>query len=168
MRPFRWSLVGVLALGLAPRPGYAFGASGVVDKARKAIARGDVDPARDLAPLVAALRTSRGDGLDTLIDGVEELGGYDGWSPARVKVYLQAEAAPALIEVAGGKAGWSTRGDALMALRDLNASDEMLDRAIAVAMADTSKESRYIRSRGELLRSWKESRSQPSAGAAPT
>lgn len=142
------------------------GASGVVQKARAAIERGDVDPARDLAPLVKALGTTGGDGLDTLIRGIEELGGYDSASPAAVKAYLQKEAAPALIAVAGGKASWSTRGDALMALRALNAPDDVLDRAIAVAEADTSKESGYIRSRGRLLADWKRSRPQPAKSTA--
>jgi hypothetical protein len=153
-----------VAVGLASTSLEA-GASGVVQRARAAIERGDVDPVRDLAPLVKALGTTGGDGLDTLIRGIEELGGYDSASPAAVKAYLQKEAAPALIAVAGGKASWSTRGDALMALRSLNAPDDVLDRAIAVAEADTSKESGYIRSRGRLLADWKRSRPQP---AMPT
>ncbi|HET9315187.1 MAG TPA: ankyrin repeat domain-containing protein [Vicinamibacteria bacterium] len=142
----------------------AASASSLVEKAKAAVERGDVEPGRDLAPLVAALRTARGGGLDTLIDGIEELGAYDGPSPAGVKAYLQQEAPPALIEVARGKADWTIRGDALMALRSLNASDEHLDRAAAVAAADTTKEAGYIRSRGELLLDWKRSRPQPAAG----
>ena len=153
----------VLAMAVVPSA-HAASASSLVEKAKAAVERGDVDPARDLAPLVAALRTARGDSLDTLIDGIEELGAYDGPSPASVKAYLQQEAPPALIEVARGKASWTTRGDALMALRSLNASDEHLERAAAVAAADTTKEADYIRSRGELLLGWKRSRPQPSAG----
>src|SRR5262245_15140780 len=122
-----------------PPCAHAASASSLVSKARAAVERGDVDPARDLAPLVAALRTSRGGSLDTLIDGIEELGAYDGPSPASVKAYLQQEAPPALIEVARGKADWTIRGDALMALRSLNASDELLDRAAAVAAGDTTR-----------------------------
>jgi hypothetical protein len=149
----------VLSLAAAG-PAHA-GAGGLIEKARAAIERGAVDPARDLAPLLAALRTAKGDGRKDLISAIEDLGGYDGSSPAAVKSFLQREAPPVLIEIAQGKADWTVRGDALMALRSLNASDEFLDRAIAMAQADTSKEAGYIRSRGELLASWKQSRPQP-------
>ena len=115
----------------------AAGAGGLIEKARAAIARGDVDPARDLGPLVAALRTARGGGREALISAIEDIGQYDGPSPAAVKTYLQREAPPVLIEIAQSKADWTVRGDALMVLRSLNASDEFLDRAYAVAAADT-------------------------------
>lgn len=162
----RWTaaLLSLVVVTAVAPSAHAASASSLVQKAKAAVERGDVDPARDLAPLVAALRTARGGGLDTLIDGIEELGAYDGPSPASVKAYLQQEAPPALIEVARGKADWTIRGDALMALRSLNASDELLDRAAAVAAADTTKEARYIQSRGELLLDWKRSRPQPAAG----
>ena len=143
----------------------AASAGSAIAKARAAIERGDVDPARDLAPLVATLRTARGGGREELISAIEKLGRYDGDSPAAVKSYLQREAPPVLIEIAQGKADWTVRGDALMALRSLNASDEFLDRAFAVAQADTSKEAGFIRSRGSLLQDWKRSRPQPPVGA---
>ena len=127
----------------------AAGAGGLIEKARAAIARGDVDPARDLGPLVAALRTARGGGREALISAIEDIGQYDGPSPAAVKTYLQREAPPVLIEIAQSKADWTVRGDALMVLRSLNASDEFLDRAYAVAAADSSKEAKFIRSRGD-------------------
>jgi uncharacterized protein len=155
----------VLFLGLLS-PAYAASAGSVIEKARAAIERGDVDPARDLAPLVATLRTARGGGREALIDAIEELGQYDGPSPAIVKSYLQREAPPVLIEIAQGKADWTVRGDALMALRSLNASDEFLDRASAVAQADATKEAGFIRSRGQLLQSWKQSRPQPAVSDA--
>lgn len=154
----------IVAVFAPAEPARAASASSLVERAKAAIERGDVDPARDLAPLVAALRTARGGGLDTLIDGIEELGRYDGSSPASVKGYLQQQAPPGLIQVAQGQASWTIRGDALMALRSLNAADDFLDRAAAVAAADTSKEAGYIRSRGELLLSWKQSRPQPATG----
>lgn len=135
-------------------------------RAEAAIERGDVDPARDLAPLVAALGGATGDRATDLISAVEKLGQYDGTSPSEVKAYLQREAAPALLAIGEGKGNWVVRSDALMALRTLNASDEMLDRAIAIAEADTSKEAPFFRSRAELLRSWKASRPQPPVAQA--
>src|SRR6186997_2091278 len=51
----------ILSLGLT-RPAHPASAASVIAKARAAIERGDVDPARDLAQLVATLRTARGGG----------------------------------------------------------------------------------------------------------
>jgi hypothetical protein len=156
----------IVVLAAAGRPAAAASATSLLERAQAAIARGDVDPARDLAPLVAELRTAGGGKRETLISGIAELGRYDGPSPAAVKAYLQREAPPALIAIARGKASWTVRGDAIMALRTLNASDEFFDEAIAVAQADTSKEAGFIRSRGELLQGWKRSRPQPPVSAA--
>jgi len=158
--------VACLIASLVPAGRAAASTGGLIEKARAAIERGDVDVARDVAPLVAALRTARGGGREALISAIEKFGQYDGPSPAAVKSYLQREAPPVLIEIAQSKADWTVRGDALMALRSLNASDEFLDRAQTVAAADTSKEARFIRSRGELLMDWKRSRPQPAATEA--
>lgn len=160
------SVVCVVLFLASARAAQAASAGSVIRNAHAAIERGDVDPARDLAPLVATLRTARGGGREALIDAIEKLGQYDGPSPAVVKSYLQREAPPVLIEIAQSKADWTVRGDALMALRSLNASDEFLDRASAVADADTSKEAGFIRSRGQLLQSWKRSRPQPAVSDA--
>lgn len=133
----------------------------LVQRAEAAIARGDVDAASDLAPLVEALRGAKEEEAAHLIAAVEKLGQYDGLSPAAVKAYLRQEAPAALLALAGRQGEWMVRADALMALRTLNAPDETLDRAIALAEADTSKEAPFFRSRARLLREWKASRPQP-------
>jgi hypothetical protein len=138
----------------------------LVQRAEAAIARGDLDPARDLAPLVEALRGASGDDARALVLAVEKLGQHDGLSPAAVKAWLQQEAAPALLEIAGRKGGWMLRADALMALRTLNASDEALDRAIALAEGDTSEEAPFFRSRAQLLREWQAARPRPPVASA--
>lgn len=139
----------------------------LVRRAEAAIERGDVDPSRDLAPLVKALGDATGDRAKDLIAAVEKLGQHDGPSPDPVKAYLRQEAAPALLAIAEGKGSWMVRADALMALRTLNAPDEALDRAIAIAEADTSKDAAFLRTRATLLREWKAARPQAPAAVAP-
>jgi hypothetical protein len=166
LRRFVGALVSVAAC-LCALEARAEGVDSMLRRAQAAIERGEVDPARDLGPLVRALRGAKGDRARDLISAVEKLGDYDGTSPAAVKAYLQREAGAALLEIAQGKAGWTVRSDALMALRTLNVPDDLLDRAIAIAAADTSKEASFFRSRAELLQSWKTSRPQAPAAAGP-
>ena len=157
-RGFR-SCLGVLSLVLASATCLEAGASGLVEKAREKVEAGTVVPETDLAPLVAALmKTGSNGAASTLISGIAELGRHDGNSPAAVKDYLRREAPAALLRIARGKLGWSERGDALMALRDLDADDAVMREAIEIARADRSKESGYIHSRGEMLEDWMASR----------
>lgn len=135
------------------------GASGLVEKAREKVEAGTVVPEKDLAPLVAELQSTGSNGAaSTLISGIAELGRHDGNSPAAVKAYLRQQAPPALLRVARGKFGWSERGDALMALRALDADEAVMREAIEIARADRSKERDYIHSRGALLEDWLGSR----------
>lgn len=137
------------------------GAESLVRKAREKVDAGTVVPETDLAPLVAALQRTGSNGeASTLIDGIAALGRAGGNSPAAVKAYLKKAAPPALLRVARGKFGWVERGDALMALRDLDADEAAMREAIEIARADRSKERAYIHSRGELLESWLASRAR--------
>lgn len=138
----------------------------LIAHAKAVVQAGTADPARDLGPLIERLAvTSDEDEQDDLIDAIEELGEYDGTTPASVKAYLREAAPPALLAVARGKAPWQVRCDALMALRDLNVADSVLDEAIAVANADTGDNARAVKFRGSLLADWKDSRAR--TGASP-
>ena len=151
----------VVLLFLAGVHGLEAGANGLVKKAREKVDSGSVVPETDLAPLVAALeRTKSDDDASTLISGIAQIGRADGNSPAAVKAFLRQAAPPAMLRVAKGKFGWVVRGDALMALRDLEADDAVLREAIEIAQADRSAESRYIQSRGGLLDRWLRSRAR--------
>ncbi|MEO8671895.1 MAG: ankyrin repeat domain-containing protein [Tahibacter sp.] len=144
----------------------------LVAHVKTVVENGSVDPDRDLQPLLDTLRATRDeDEQRKLVDVIGDIGAADGSSPAAVKAWFVANAPAVLFEVAQGKAGWAVRGDAIMTLRDLDASDADFARAIEIANADTSPQKDYIRSRGELLTSWQEGRSRrgtPVATAKPT
>ena len=159
-----WLLL-VLALAKAPKPPSA---EVLIQHAETAINSGTFDVARDLGPLLERLRTTRDpDEQDDLIDAIEELGEYDGHSPASVKAYLRENAPDALFVVARSQTEWLVRCDALMVLRDLNVSDEVLDEAVAIANSATGENTKAIKFRGELLANWKESRGRSGNYPAP-
>ncbi|HET7746440.1 MAG TPA: ankyrin repeat domain-containing protein [Vicinamibacteria bacterium] len=161
MNGTRARAIAVALVLAAPMDAAAASAGSLIKRARAAIESGDVDPARDLGPLLAELPRSGGDARKDLISAIEDMGRYDGPSPASVKAYLQQEAPPVLLAVVRGKGDWVVRSDALMVLRSLNASDAFLDEAIALANADTSREAGFFKSRAELLADWKRHRPQP-------
>lgn len=130
----------------------------LVEKAQAAVASGNVEPARDLAPLLERLAVAT-DSSDqgSLLYVIERLGRHDSANPAAVKAYLRENAPPVLLAIARGKASGSVRGDALLLLRTLNVDDRVLDEAIAIANADTSADQRSIRFHGTLLANWRAS-----------
>ncbi|TDR37395.1 ankyrin repeat protein [Tahibacter aquaticus] len=141
-------------------------ASDLVKQVEAKVEQGTVDPARDFAPLFDGLRAAKDDSTRaTYVDAIAELGEARGSSPAAVKTWLLDNAPPLLLEVARSDASWSVRGDALMALRALDAPDAVLDEAIALAKSATGEASGFIHSRGELLQDWKDNR--VSHGARP-
>lgn len=133
--------------------------SQLIEQAEAQVEQGTADPQRDFEPLLQSLRTAKDESAQhSLISAIEELGAADGSSPAAVKAWFVEHAPPVLLEVARSNAGWSLRGDALMALRTLDVSDAVLDEAIAIARADSSEQKGFIRSRGALLEDWKDNR----------
>ena len=131
------------------------------DQAKRAIASGKVDPARDLAPLVGVLRSASADDQSTAIDRIESLGAADGSSPAAVKHYLLEQSTPLLLKIGTTGATPMLRGDALMALRNMGASRAVLDQAATIAEKDKDA---FVKSRGEILRNFM--KSMPAEGAA--
>jgi hypothetical protein len=120
----------------------------------------------DLAGLLDALRASRNAADQSqLIEAIASLGDAGGASPAAVKAYLRTTAPGALLEIARSRAEWTVRGEALLCLRALDASDAVLDQAIAIAEADSSAQQGFIRSRAEILRGWRQSRTGGVSGA---
>jgi hypothetical protein len=131
-------------------------------RAKRAIASGNVDPERDLAPLIAVLRgPSSEDDLRSAIDKIETLADARGSSPAEVRRYLLEQSTPLLLKVAATGPSAFARGDAVTALRDMGASRAVLDQAATIAEHDRDD---YVRSRGEILRNFM--KSMPAAGAA--
>jgi hypothetical protein len=124
----------------------------LIERAEEAIDSGNVQPDRDLKPLVEALQQAKTDeDRRRLIDKISWMGRSDGDSPPEVKRYLLQQATPVLLKI--GKIGGSafTRGDALMALRDMGASRSVLEQAAAIAEQDPDD---FVRSRGEILRNY--------------
>ena len=136
--------------------------SAIYDRAKRAIAAGNVVPERDLAPLIGVLRAPAStDDLRYAIGRVEFLGDAHGASPAAVKQYLLAQATPLLLKIGAEGPTVFARGEALMALRDMGASRAVLEQAAAIAERDRED---YVRSRGEILRNF--IKSMPAGGAA--
>lgn len=122
-------------------------------RAKEAVESGDVDPARDLAPLIALLRTVKDtDNRERIVDRLSDLGEADGGSPVAVKTYLLDEATPILIEIAGNTANkWSLRGSAIHALRDMGAPRATLQRIADMALKDSNS---FVKSRGEIIQNY--------------
>ncbi len=136
--------------------------SAMYDRAKRAIAAGNVVPERDLAPLIGVLRAPAStDDLRYAIDKIETLGDAHGSSPAAVKHYLLELATPLLLKIGADGPTAFARGDALMALRDMGASRAVLAQAATIAERDRDD---YVRSRGEILRNFM--KSMPAGGAA--
>lgn len=135
------------------------GPAQLIDNAQAQVEQGTADPPRDFEPLLQALATAKDEHAQrSLISAIEKLGDADGDSPAAVKAWFVEHAPPVLLQLARSQGDWSLRGDALMALRTLDASDAALDEAIAIARADTSAQKGFIHSRGALLEDWKDNR----------
>ncbi|MCM2270380.1 MAG: ankyrin repeat domain-containing protein [Thermoanaerobaculia bacterium] len=123
-----------------------------VARAERAVAAGAVDPARDLGPLLEALRRSRDvDEKRELVEAIGDLGEADGGSPNAVKAYLAEQAAPLLLEVIRTGANNFLQGDAVHALRGMRVPRGVLEQAAALAEADPDA---YVQSRGEILRGY--------------
>ncbi|HSS77745.1 MAG TPA: hypothetical protein VLV54_13495 [Thermoanaerobaculia bacterium] len=158
------ALVSVLGLLASPSAGAARppkappppSTESLIRHAKAAALEGTADPERDLAPLLERLRTStdRSDQRD-LIEAIESLGRHDSANSASVKAYLREAAPPVLLAVARSKSDGLVRCDALMLLRTLNASPQVLDEAIALAAADASADQKAIQFRGRLLANWR-------------
>jgi hypothetical protein len=124
----------------------------LIERTEDAIESGNVEPERNLKPLVEALKQAKTDeDRRRLIDKIAWMGRSDGDSPVEVKRYLLQQATPVLLKI--GQIGGSafTRGDALMALRDMGASRSVLEQATAIAEQDPDD---FVRSRGEILRNY--------------
>ncbi len=115
-------------------------------------ARAEVDPQRDAARLVDALRRARDvDDQRQLVEKIEDLGAADGGSPAAVKRYLVDEATPILVKIAKTGKNSFLRGDAITALRSLRPPRAVLEEVADMAEKDSDE---YVQSRGEILRNF--------------
>lgn len=123
-----------------------------IARAERAVESGAVDPARDLQPLLDALRRARSvDEKRELVGALADLGESDGASPNAVKEYLAENAAPLLLDVVRTGANPFLQGDAVHALRGMNVPRSVLEQAAAIAEADPDS---FVQSRGEILRNY--------------
>ena len=140
----------LVSLAFVPSPSFA--KHPAIVRAERAVAAGTVDPARDIAPLLDALKRSRDtDEKRELVGAISDLGESDGASPNSVKQYLVENAPPVLLEVARTGANPFLQGDAIFALRGMNVPRSVLEQAATIAEADPDS---YVQSRGEILRNY--------------
>jgi len=126
-----------------------------IARAESAIKAGNVDPARDIAPLVDALKRSRSvDEKRELVEAIADLGEADGDAPNAVKQYLIQNSPPVLLDVIQHGANNFLQGDAVTALRGMNVPRSVLEQAATLAEADPDS---YVQSRGEILRNYMKS-----------
>ena len=145
----------MMAIGVALLLGSAatsYAKHPAIVRAEHAIAANNVDPARDIAPLLDALRRARTvDEKRELVAAIGDLGETDSESPNSVKQYLVQNAPPVLLDVAKTGANAFLQGDAISALRGMGVSRAILEQAAAIAEADPDA---FVRSRGEILRGY--------------
>jgi hypothetical protein len=170
----RWSaaMAACMIMAGSAAPARAAGAntSQIIAQATTSAEAGGPGAGVALGALIDALRAS-GDPDDQrrLIDTIGTLGDASGNSPASVKAYLRTNAPAALLDVARSHADWVVRGEALLCLRTIDAPDDALRQAIAIAEADTSPQQGFMHSRAVILRGWLDSRAghQTAGVAAP-
>ena len=130
----------------------------LIDAVERRVSAGQTADAQ-IDALLAGLAASRDDDtVSDYLDAIEELGGADTASPQAVKQAFRAKAPPVLRKLFATPLSWSVRGDLLMLHRAIEASDDDLRAAIALALADTSPQKDYLASRGELLQDWLDQR----------
>jgi hypothetical protein len=123
-----------------------------VDRAEKAIARGHVDPKRDVEPILYALkRGGPPEEMRELVGAIGDLGERDGESPNSVKAYLLEEAPPILLDVVRNGHDTFLQIDAMAALRDLGAPRSVLEEAAKIAEKDPDE---AVRARAEIMRNY--------------
>ena len=157
-----------LAASLLLMPARSFADDGAneraIRRAEQAIESGNVDPERDLAPLIAALRAPQSaEERRRVVSKIEDLGDADGNSPAAVKRYLVDNATPVLVKIARDSKDTFLRGDAITALRSLRPPRAVLEEVATMAENDPDS---YVQSRGEILRNYIKSMPEESGVAA--
>jgi hypothetical protein len=154
--------IGAVLLLVVPAAAYA--KHPAIVRAEAAIAAGNVDPPRDIAPLLDALKRSRTvDEKRELVGAIADLGETDSESPNSVKEYLVQHAPPVLLDVAKTGANPFLQGEAITALRGMGVSRAILEQAAAIAEADPDA---FVRSRGEILRNYIQSLPAEDAASA--
>ncbi len=161
----RQLVVAQLAIGLALGGAAASPAKhAAIARAESAIKAGNVDPARDIAPLLDALRQARTvDDRRELVGAIADFGESDGEAPNAVKQFLISNAPPLLLEVARNGHDPFLQGDAVTALRGMGVPRTILEQAAAIAEADPDA---YVQSRGEILRNYIQSLPAEDAASA--
>ena len=164
MRQRTLLVTGIAAVLLFGSAAASYAKHPAIVRAESAIAAKNVDPARDIAPLLDALKRSRTvDEKRELVDAISDLGETDSDSPNSVKQYLLQHAPPVLLDVAKTGANPFLQGEAISALRGMGVSRAILEQAAAIAEADPNS---FVQSRGEILRNYIQSMPAEDAAAA--
>jgi len=117
--------------------------NGAMRRAEAAVKSGQVDPDRDLKPLLEAFAALEDSSASTIVSlKIESLARADGSSPQSVKAYFREHAPAYLMRVLKGPLPARERGRVLSMLQTMQADDAILDEAIAFASADPAMKSR--------------------------
>lgn len=150
--------VGAFSAGL-PTAVYAQSPDQVIAKAYKSVRTNKKSAQDDVTTLITNLRTSHTMSEQAeLIEALRVMGDVNGDSPPAIKAYLKEAVLPVLLEVLKSRSDGRVRGQALLALRSFDPSDNIIDEAITIARADTSADRDIVHQHGEVLNKWKEDR----------
>ncbi len=120
----------------------------------------EVDAEKTIGPLIRQLGETKSESdRRSLLTGIVMLARETSATPGYIRAYIQTALPPVALRLASDMSlDWSLRGSALMAMREIAASKDNLERAIEIARSDRSKQRDYIASRGSLLRGYLDNR----------
>lgn len=127
--------------------------NGAMRRADAAVQSGNVDPERDLRPLLEAFAAVDDTSASTFVSlKIESLARADGSSPQSVKAWFREHAPPYLMRVLKGPLPARERGRVLSMLQTMQADDAILDEVLAFASSDPVMKSRVDDIRRERRR----------------
>ncbi len=135
----RWVIVFSLLAWVAAEARTRIDYNGAMNRAQAAVLSGNVDPERDLAPVLQSyvFLAETGDSSHLPYSlNIERLARVDGSSPQSVKRWFGEIAPRYLVPLIEGKTPAGPRGRALLMLNRMQVDESTMDRAIEIASAD--------------------------------
>lgn len=158
----------LLLLLLLAAPAAAQPADPVITPAERAAQANTPDAVPTARAVLDALRHTH-DSIRQiqLIDAIARLGAPARHSPADVKTALAADAPALLLALIRDTAtDWSVRAEAMTALRQLDAADDIVDQAVAALSAAAGEHAGFLHARAAALRAWSDNRANHAGAPA--
>lgn len=161
------ALLCLIFLTLFNIPGAAQTAQETSIHLRSLLKSGEIDAAKDLAPVLARIKASKKEQeISTLISALAEIAEKDSQASAAVHAYLHAELAPVILNFVRGPYSPMTRDTVLMLLRSIDANEVELKQGIALAEAETAKGVPHFGNTARLLKSFMDRRNGVSSNTS--